>query len=63
MTSGAAAATARLGVCVPLAVEKYGNWGREAHTTFTRLATRLAISLSLPKSRVTADLMADLVWC
>ena len=26
-------------VCVPLAVEMYGNWGREAHTTFTRLAT------------------------
>ena len=42
-------------VCVPLAVETYGNWGREAHTTFTCLATRLAICVSLPKSKVTAD--------
>ena len=43
-------------VCVPLAVETYGNWGKEAHTTFTRLATRLAICVSLPKSKVTAVL-------
>ena len=34
-------------VCVPLAVETYGNWGREAHTTFTHLATRLVICASL----------------
>ena len=47
-------------VCVPLAVETYGNWGREAHTTFTRLATRLAICVSLPKSKVTADLFGRL---
>ena len=70
MTTGAAAAASKqrkhiannpkcleLGwVCVPLAVEMYGNWGREAHTTFTRLATRLAICVSLLKSKVTADL-------
>ena len=24
--------------CVPLAVETYGNWGREAQETFSRLA-------------------------
>ena len=49
-------------VCVPLAVETYGNWGREAHTTFTRLTTWLAICVSLPKSKVTADIFsADLV--
>lgn len=47
-------------VCVPLAVEMYGNWGREAHTTFIRLATRLAICVSLPKSKVTADLFGRL---
>ena len=35
-------------MCVLLAVETYGNWGREAHTFFTRLATRLAICTSLP---------------
>ena len=47
-------------VCVPLAVETYGNWGREAHTTFTRLATSLAICVFLPKSKVTADLFGRL---
>ena len=47
-------------VCVPLAVETYGNWGRDAHTTFTRLATRLAICVSLPKSKVTADIFGRL---
>ena len=30
-------------VCVPLAVETYGNWGKEARGTFSRLATQLAI--------------------
>ena len=71
MTAGAAAAASKqrkhiandpkcqeLGwVCVPLT---YGNWGREAHTTFTRLATQLAICVSLPKSKVTADLFGRL---
>ena len=47
-------------VCVTLAVKTYGNWGREAHTTFYRLATRLAISVSLSKSRFTADLYGRL---
>ena len=74
MTTGAAAAATEqhkhtandpkcqgLGwVCVPLAVKRYDNWGREAHTTFTRLATRLAICVSLSKSKVTADLFGRL---
>ena len=74
MTTGAAAAASEqckhiandpkcqeLGwVCVPLAVETYGHWGREAHTTFTHLATRLAISVSLSKRKVTADLFGRL---
>ena len=48
-------------MCVPLAVETYGNWGREAHTTFTHLATRLAICVSLPKRRsLPADLFGRL---
>ena len=29
-------------VCVPMAVETYGNWGREAHITLSSLASRLA---------------------
>ena len=74
MTAGAAAAASEqckhiandpkcqeLGwVCVPLAVEMYGNWGREVHTTFTRVATWLAICVSLPKSKVTAHLFGRL---
>ena len=36
-------------VCVPLAVETYGNWGKEARDTFSRLATWLAIGS--PKSK------------
>ena len=74
MTAGAAAAASEqrkhiandpkcqeLGwVCVPLAVKTYGNWSREAHTTFTCLATQLAICVSLLKSKVTADLFGRL---
>ena len=29
-------------VCVPMSVETYGNWGREAHITLSSLASRLA---------------------
>ena len=31
-------------VCIPLAVETYGNWGREAQSTFSCLASHLAIT-------------------
>ena len=37
-------------VCAPLAVETYGNWGKEARDTFSRLATRLAIGSSESRS-------------
>jgi len=37
-------------VCIPLAVETYGNWGKEASDTFARLATRLAVGSSKSKS-------------
>ena len=47
-------------VCLSLAVKMYDNWGREAHTTFTHLATQLAICASLPISRVTADINGGL---
>ena len=36
-------------VCIPLAVETYGNWGREAQTTFSCLASHLAITTFLPQ--------------
>ena len=29
--------------CIPLAVETFGNWGREAQCVFSRLATLLAL--------------------
>ena len=43
--------------CVPLAVEAYGNWGMEAQETFSRLASLLAASHSVWKSKATADFM------
>ncbi|KAL5486987.1 hypothetical protein EMCRGX_G019537 [Ephydatia muelleri] len=35
--------------CIPLAVETYGNWVREAQSTFSRLASHLAIITSSHK--------------
>ncbi|KAL5475986.1 hypothetical protein EMCRGX_G025878 [Ephydatia muelleri] len=42
--------------CIPLAVETFGNWGREAQCVFSRLATLLAIRQGRPKSSVVRDL-------
>ena len=38
-------------VCVPLAVETYGNWGEEARSTINQLASCLSIVSLLHKSR------------
>ena len=38
-------------MCAPLAVETYGNWGKEARDIFSRLATRLAIGSPKSTSR------------
>ncbi|KAL5517642.1 hypothetical protein EMCRGX_G003228 [Ephydatia muelleri] len=46
--------------CVPLAVETYGNWGVEAQETFSRLASLLAASHSVSKSKATADIYGRL---
>ena len=43
-------------VCVPLAVESYGNWGKEAQNTFARLASILSISLHCPKAKVLTEI-------
>ncbi|KAL5457674.1 hypothetical protein EMCRGX_G034959 [Ephydatia muelleri] len=40
-------------VCIPLAVESYGCWGEEAHSSFSRLAARLALQLQCSKSKAT----------
>ena len=41
--------------CIPLAVETFCNWGKEAHLTFSRLTSHLTISLSSPKPSILAD--------
>ncbi|KAL5486899.1 hypothetical protein EMCRGX_G019438 [Ephydatia muelleri] len=46
-------------VCVPLAVESYGNWGKEAQNTFARLASILSISLHCPKAKVLIEFMGS----
>ena len=47
-------------VCIPLAMETYGNWGREAQTTFSRLASHLAITTSSYKGKVLTELYSRL---
>ena len=42
--------------CTPLAVETYGNWGEVAQGTYSRLASRLAVSQSRPKAVVVAGI-------
>ena len=41
--------------CIPLAIETYGNWGKEAQSVFSRLASLLAISQASPKSKFIAE--------
>ena len=53
-------------VCIPLAVETYRNGGREAQSTFSRLASHLAIITSSHKGKVFTELYSrlnfTLVW-
>ena len=37
-------------LCIPLAVEMYGNWGKEAHEVFNRLTSLLAFGQTSHKS-------------
>ena len=48
------------GVGVDLCSPNSGNWGKEAQGVFTRLASHLAITLSLPKTSVLADISGRL---
>ena len=43
-------------ICIPLVVETYGAWGKEALEAFSMLASLLATSSSRPKSRVLSEL-------
>ncbi|KAL5489004.1 hypothetical protein EMCRGX_G018041 [Ephydatia muelleri] len=42
--------------CIPLAVETYGNWGMEAQSVFTSLASLLAIAQAIPKPKMLGDI-------
>eukprot|EP00731_Ephydatia_muelleri_P020124 Em0012g949a len=42
--------------CIPIAVETFGHWGREAQSVLSRLASHLSISLSQPRAAVVADI-------
>ena len=42
--------------CIPLAVEMYDNWGKQAHDTFSRLVSYQ----SSPKSSVVAEIYGQL---
>ena len=47
-------------VSIPLVVESYGAWGKEAQQSFSKLATRLAVHGCVQKSMVTFELYARL---
>ena len=46
--------------CVPLAVETYGSWGKEAIDTFALLASCTAVTSSYARSKVTHNLYSKL---
>ena len=48
--------------CIPLSVETYGNWSKDLHGTFSRLAFHLAIHQSSPIPAVVARLNIALVF-
>ena len=47
-------------LCIPLVVESYGAWGKEAMKSFSSLASHLAITSSRPKSAVLSELYGRL---
>ena len=47
-------------VCIPLAVESYGNWGMEALSTLKRLASLIAIYESCIMASVSSELYGHL---
>eukprot|EP00731_Ephydatia_muelleri_P025227 Em0017g310a len=47
-------------LCIPLVVESYGAWGKEAMESFSSLASRLAITSSRPRSAVLSELYGRL---
>ena len=46
---------------IPLVVETYGNWGKEAQDTISRLASHLALHQLSPKSSVVAEIYGPMI--
>ena len=46
--------------CIPLVVETYGNWGKEAQYVFSRVASLLAVGQSSPKPKMVAEIYGRL---
>ena len=46
--------------CIPLAVETFGHWGKEAQAVFSRLASFIAIHRTSPKSSVLNEIYSRL---
>ena len=46
--------------CIPLAVETFGHWGKEAQAVFSRLASFIAIHRASPKSSVLNEMYSRL---
>ena len=46
--------------CIPLAVETFGHWGKEAQAVFPRLASFIAIHRASPKSSVLNEIYSRL---
>ena len=47
-------------LCIPLAVETYGNWGKEAQCVFSRLSSLLSISQAIPKPKMLYEIYGRL---
>ena len=47
-------------LCIPLAVETYGNWGKEAQSVFSRLASLLSISHAISKPKILSEIYSRL---
>ena len=50
-------------VCIPLAVETFGHWGKEAQNVFSRLASLLSIHQGRPKSVALFDIYSRMNMC
>ena len=50
-------------VCIPLAVETFGHWGKEAQNVFSRLASLLSIHQGCSKSVALFDIYSRMNMC